>query len=113
MPRFRSTKEAEGEQWREELQEKDRFFDRYFSQKEIDDLDEGTLRELVHILWAFSGWTNKDYLFDEMKYEAGGYEALASSLVPDAGDQVVEACVGLLESLKRNLNLREELAGDT
>jgi neutral ceramidase len=53
------------------------------------------------------------YLPGAKEYEAGGYEALASPLVPDAGDQVVEACVGLLDSLKRNLNLREELASDT
>jgi hypothetical protein len=53
------------------------------------------------------------YLPGVREYEAGGYEALASPLVPDAGDQVVEACVGLLESLKRNLKLREEPAGDT
>jgi hypothetical protein len=66
VPRFRTSKEAEGQQWREERQEKDRFFDRYFSKEGIDTLDEGTLREFIHILWAFSGWTNKDYLFDEM-----------------------------------------------
>jgi hypothetical protein len=66
MPRFRTSQVVEGEQWREERQEKDRFFHQYFSKEAIDNLDEGTLRELVHVLWAFSGWTNKDYLFDEM-----------------------------------------------
>jgi neutral ceramidase len=66
---------------------------------------------LTYILGYTDGHVG--YLPGVKEYEAGSYEALASSLVPDAGDQVVEACVGLLESLKRNLNLREELAGDT
>ena len=50
LPRFRTSKEAEGQQWREERQEKDRLFNRYFSRQEIDNLDEGTLRELIHIV---------------------------------------------------------------
>jgi neutral ceramidase len=66
---------------------------------------------LTYILGYTDGHVG--YLPGVKEYEAGGYEALASPLVPDAGDRVVEACVGLLESLKRNLNLREELAGDT
>ena len=26
----------------------------------------GILRQLIHILWAFNGWTNKDWLLQEM-----------------------------------------------
>jgi hypothetical protein len=48
MPRFRTSKEAEGQQWWEERQEKDRFCNRYFSREEIDNLDEGALRELIN-----------------------------------------------------------------
>jgi len=66
---------------------------------------------LTYILGYTDGHVG--YLPGVKEYEAGGYEALASPLVPDAGDRVVEACVGLLESLKRNLNLWEGLAGDT
>jgi len=66
VPRFRVYLEAEVQQWREERREKDRFFEQYFSQAAIHNLEEGTIRELVHILWAFNGWTNRDYLFDEM-----------------------------------------------
>jgi hypothetical protein len=36
MPRFRTSQVVEGEQWREERQEKDQFFDRHFSKVEID-----------------------------------------------------------------------------
>ena len=36
MPRFRTSQVVEGEQWREERQEKDQFFDRHFSKEEID-----------------------------------------------------------------------------
>jgi hypothetical protein len=42
------------------------------------------------------------YLPGAKEYEAGGYEALASALAPDAGDRVVDTCVGLLETLERN-----------
>jgi len=66
LPRFRTFLETEGEQWQKERQEKDKFFARYFSEQEIDSLDEGVLRELIHVLWAFNGWTNKDWLLQEM-----------------------------------------------
>jgi hypothetical protein len=36
VPRFRTSQVVEGEQWREERQEKDQFFDRHFSKEEID-----------------------------------------------------------------------------
>lgn len=66
MPQFRHSRETEGQQWIEERQQKDQFFAKYFAEQEIDNLEEGTLRELIHILWAFNGWTNKDWLLEEM-----------------------------------------------
>jgi hypothetical protein len=36
MPRFHTSQVVEGEQRREERQEKDQFFDRHFSKDEID-----------------------------------------------------------------------------
>ena len=36
MPRFRTSQVVDGEHWREERQEKDQFFDRHFSNEEID-----------------------------------------------------------------------------
>jgi hypothetical protein len=66
LPRFRIFLETKGEQWQKERQDKDGFFAHYFSEQQIDSLDEGVLRELIHLLWAFNGWTNKDWLLQEM-----------------------------------------------
>jgi hypothetical protein len=66
VPQFHRFLETEGQQWQVERQEKDEFFGKYFAEQEIDNLEEGTLRELIHILWAFNGWTNKDWLLEEM-----------------------------------------------
>jgi hypothetical protein len=64
IPQFHQFLETEGQQWKEERQEKDTFFEKYFSEQAIGNLEEGTLRELIHR--AFNGWTNKDWLFQEM-----------------------------------------------
>jgi hypothetical protein len=45
---------------------KDFFFATYFTVSEIDQLDEGVLRDLIRILWSFGGWNNKDWLVDQM-----------------------------------------------
>lgn len=67
VPHFhRFLESEEGQLWSQEREDKDEFFATYFSELEIDDLEEGTLRELIHILWAFNGWTNKDWLLQEM-----------------------------------------------
>jgi hypothetical protein len=58
--------ETDGQQWQKERKDKDEFFARYFSEQQIENLEEGTLRELIHILWAYNGWTNKDWLLEEM-----------------------------------------------
>lgn len=66
IPRFRETLEGEGDAWEKEREEKDEFFHEYFTKERLPELEEGTLRELIHILWAYNGWTNKDYLLQEM-----------------------------------------------
>jgi len=66
MPQFRRFLETDGQQWQKERQAKNEFFARHFAEQQIDSLDEGALRELIHILWAFNGWTNKDWLLQEM-----------------------------------------------
>jgi len=66
MPQFNRFLQSEGNQWKLERREKDEFFSKYFSEREIENIEEGTLRELIHILWAFNGWTNKDWLLEEM-----------------------------------------------
>jgi hypothetical protein len=67
VPQFHKFLDSEeGRQWKQDREEKDAFFETYFSETEIDNLEEGTLRELIHTLWAFNGWTNKDWLLQEM-----------------------------------------------
>lgn len=67
VPRFRDFLESEeGQNWAQDRAEKDTFFATYFSEAEIDSLEEGTLRELIHILWAFNNFTNKDWVYQEM-----------------------------------------------
>jgi hypothetical protein len=66
IPAFHKFLVAEGVKWKQEREEKDAFFAEYFSKDQIDKLDEGTLRELIHLLWAFNGWTNKDWLHEQM-----------------------------------------------
>ncbi len=67
VPRFREfLRSDEGQKWQEERDEKGAFFAENFTQDRIPNLEEGTLREMIYLLWAFNGWTNKDWLFQEM-----------------------------------------------
>lgn len=68
LPRFREFLQSEqGQRWEMERREKDAFFDKHFrTEAALNELDEGTLRELIQRLWAFEVWTNKDYLLEEM-----------------------------------------------
>ncbi len=66
MPGFHKFLEAEGSQWQNDRDIKDQFISSRFAQDALNKLDEGTLRELIQKLWAFLGWTNKDYLVEEM-----------------------------------------------
>jgi hypothetical protein len=67
VPRFHNfLKSEEGQKWQEEREEKNAFFAEYFAKDKLPDLEEGTLREMIHLLWSFNGWTNKDWLFQEM-----------------------------------------------
>ncbi len=67
IPKFESFLRSDGQKWQKERIDKDEFLKTYFFDKEaLVSLEEGTLRELIQKLWAFAGWTNKDYLLDEM-----------------------------------------------
>src|SRR5581483_28665 len=79
-----------GQVWQQERQQKDTFFRTYFSETELARLDEGTIREMVHMLWAWSGWTNKDYLLDRML--ASGLSTIRESFkILLFGDQPLSA----------------------
>ncbi|OPL10279.1 MAG: hypothetical protein AVO34_11350 [Firmicutes bacterium ML8_F2] len=67
IPKFESFLKTEGQKWQKERIDKDEFLQTYFFNEEaLNSLEEGTLRELLQKLWAFAGWTNKDYLLEEM-----------------------------------------------
>jgi hypothetical protein len=67
LPKFHDFMQAEeGQVWKQERDRKDVFFQTYFTETEIPRLEEGTLREMIHILWAWNSWTNKDYLLEHM-----------------------------------------------
>lgn len=62
---------GEGQEWLESRRDKDRFLSEHiFDREKLQELDEGTLRQLVRRLWAYSLWSNPDYVLDKM-LEAG------------------------------------------
>ncbi len=65
-PKFKDFLESESVVWSTERKDKDVFLQKYFFTDEIDNIDEGTIRELVHKLWAYNMWTSKDYIHNEM-----------------------------------------------
>jgi hypothetical protein len=66
LPEFRSFLESEASDWIDERNEKDQFFEDHLSREALKSIDEGTIRELIHLMWATNAWTNKDYLHKEM-----------------------------------------------
>ena len=66
IPGFKRFLADEGKKWISERNQKDEFISNNFSKEALAELDEGTLREFIQMLWAFAGWTNKDYLVEEM-----------------------------------------------
>ncbi len=67
IPEYKSWLDSEeGKDQSEEQDEKIFFIESYFAAKEIDNLDEGVLRDLIQDLYTFSGWTNKDWLLAQM-----------------------------------------------
>lgn len=66
FPKFHKFLEDEGTGWLNERATKDEFISKRFAKDSLQEIDEGTLRELIQMLWAFVGWTNKDYLVEEM-----------------------------------------------
>jgi len=59
-------KKTEIEEFLTERKRKRDFFQNKFSQNNISNLEEGDVREMVRMLWAFQMWTNKDYIVNEI-----------------------------------------------
>lgn len=67
MPEFkRWLVTDEGAEAMSERDNKTLFFKQNFSKETIQKLDEGVLRDLIRSLWSFGGWTNKDWLLEQM-----------------------------------------------
>ena len=67
MPKFKAwLKTEEGKAFADDRKSKDAFFATYFADNEIEKIDEVILRKLIGILWSFAGWTNKDWLLNQM-----------------------------------------------
>lgn len=63
---YKKFKKSETEGFLTERKRKKDFFQNKFSQSNISNLQEGDVREMVRMLWAFQMWTNKDYLTNEI-----------------------------------------------
>jgi len=66
LPGYESYLESEHDAWLENRQRKTAFVEEHFTLEGIEELDEGTLRELIHLLGAFRNWTNQDWLYGEI-----------------------------------------------
>lgn len=66
IPGYEEFLRGEGAILLDEQRQKRAFFDEHFTLDAVYDLDEGTLRELVHLLGAFRQWTNRDWLAGEI-----------------------------------------------
>ena len=69
IPRFRKTlKTDQAEEWMKDRDNKDIFFKRHFGRKPVEEIDEGVLRDLIHNLWSYGGWSDrgKDWILEQM-----------------------------------------------
>jgi len=49
-----------------ETEQKNLFFKNFFKKGNLENIDEGALREFIKMLWSFDFWINKDYILKEM-----------------------------------------------
>ncbi|ACB85556.1 hypothetical protein [Natranaerobius thermophilus] len=61
---FKESKNIDVE--KQERKAKVDFINNNLMKDQLSNFNEGTVRELVQLLWSFQGWTNKDYLVEEM-----------------------------------------------
>jgi hypothetical protein len=55
-----------GSEFAKERVEKKETLPGVITEKKVEKFEEGDIRELIRNLWAFRGWTNKDYLVDQV-----------------------------------------------
>lgn len=68
IPKFEEFLKSDlAKEWEENRERKDIFIKEYLGSGEaIDNMDEGVLRDFIRHLWAFGGWTNFDWLIEQM-----------------------------------------------
>jgi len=55
-----------GSEFAKERVEKKETLPGLITEEKVENFEEGDVRELIRNLWAFRGWTNKDYLVDQV-----------------------------------------------
>jgi len=65
--------------WKKEREERQALFTKLLSEKNITNLSESNFRKIIKSLWAFHGWTNKDYVVDKI-IENNGFDEVKKSL---------------------------------
>lgn len=60
---------VDGDEWHETRLQKKQDLPELLSEDRLIDFEEGDVRELVHNLWAFINWTDKDYIVDKITDE--------------------------------------------
>jgi len=63
---YENFEEDESEEFVKERNQKKKFFQEKLSEKNIDNLEEGDIREIIRKLWAFEMWASKDYVVEEI-----------------------------------------------
>lgn len=57
---------VDGDEWHETRLQKKQDFPELLSEDNLNEFEEGDVRELVQNLWAFGNWTDKDYIVDKI-----------------------------------------------
>lgn len=65
--------------WKKERDQRQALFTKLLSEKNINNLSEANFRTIIKSLWAFIGWTNKDYVVDKI-IENNGFNKIKKSL---------------------------------
>ncbi|WP_254810783.1 hypothetical protein [Natronosalvus amylolyticus] len=69
---YREFQEESGEKFAKARIEKKQTIPELLSENAVTQLEEGDVRELVRNLWAFRGWSNKDYIVEQILNDGVG-----------------------------------------
>src|SRR5437660_2834535 len=75
----RFKKELSEKSWKEDRTGRHNLFSEFLSKENIDNLTETDFRKIYKSLWALKGWTNKDWVIDNI-IKNNGFSKVRSSL---------------------------------